>query len=70
MNSSTTALQTAGLVYGVGWLTGKITGTSKDEMIEAKMDALMHGEIKDTILDVVTTGLVDNTGLELSLIHI
>ena len=66
-NSGTTALQTAGLVYGVGWLTGKITGTSKDEMIEAKMDALMHGEIKDTILDVVTTGLVDNTGLEITM---
>lgn len=67
MNSSTTALQTAGLVYGVGWLTGKITGTSKDEMIEAKMDALMHGEIKDTVLDVITTGLVDNTGLEITM---
>ena len=66
-NSGTTALQTAGLVYGVGWLTGKITGTSKDEMIEAKMDALMHGEIKDTVLDVVTTGLVDNTGLEITM---
>ena len=66
-NSGTTALQTAGLVYGVSWLTGKITGTSRDEMIEAKMDALMHGEIKDTVLDVVTTGLVDNTGLEITM---
>lgn len=67
MNSSTTALQTAGLVYGVGWLTGKITGTSRDEMIEAKVDALMHGEISDTVLDVITTGLVDNTGLEITM---
>lgn len=66
-NSSTTALQTAGLVYGVGWLTGKITGTTKDEMIEAKIDALMHGEISDTVLDVITTGLVDNTGLEITM---
>ena len=66
-NSGTTALQTAGLVYGVGWLTGKITGTSKDEMIEAKMDALMHGEVSDTVLDVITTGLVDNTGLEITM---
>ena len=67
MNSSTTALQTAGLVYGVGWLTGKITGTSKDEMIEAKMDALMHGEVADTVIDVIKTGLVDNTGLEITM---
>lgn len=67
INSSTTALQTAGLVYGVGWLTGKITGTSRDEMIEAKMDALMHGEASDTVLDVITTGLVDNTGLEITM---
>lgn len=67
MNSSTTALQTAGLVYGIGWLTGKITGTTKDEMIEAKVDALMHGEVSDTVLDVITTGLVDNTGLEITM---
>ena len=67
INSSTTALQTAGLVYGVGWLTGKITGTSRDEMIEAKVDALMHGEIKDTVVDVIKTGLVDNTGLEITM---
>lgn len=66
-NSSTTALETAGLVYGIGWLTGKITGTSRDEMIEAKVDALMHGEISDTVLDVITTGLVDNTGLEITM---
>lgn len=66
-NSSTTALQTAGLVYGIGWLTGKITGTTKDEMIEAKVDALMHGEVSDTVLDVITTGLVDNTGLEITM---
>lgn len=67
LNSGTTALQTAGLVYGVGWLTGKITGTSKDEMIEAKMDALMHGEVADTVIDVIKTGLVDNTGLEITM---
>ena len=67
MNSSTTALQTAGLVYGISWLTGKITGTSRDEMIEAKVDALMHGEVADTVLDVITTGLVDNTGLEITM---
>ena len=67
MNSSTTALQTAGLVYGISWLTGKITGTSRDEMIEAKVDALMHGEVVDTVLDVITTGLVDNTGLEITM---
>ena len=66
-NSSTTALETAGLVYGIGWLTGKITGTSRDEMIEAKMDALMHGKASDTVLDVITTGLVDNTGLEITM---
>lgn len=66
-NSSTTALQTAGLVYGVSWLTGKITGTTKDEMIEAKMDALMHGEVADTVIDVIKTGLVDNTGLEITM---
>ena len=66
-NSSTTALQTAGLVYGVGWLTGKITGTTKDEMIEAKIDALMHGEVSDTVIDVIKTGLVDNTGLEITM---
>ena len=66
-NSSTTALQTAGLVYGVGWLTGKITGTTKDEMIEAKIDALMHGEVADTVIDVIKTGLVDNTGLEITM---
>lgn len=67
LNSGTTALQTAGLVYGVGWLTGKITGTSKDEMIEAKIDALMHGEVSDTVIDVIKTGLVDNTGLEITM---
>ena len=67
MNSSTTALQTAGLVYGISWLTGKITGTSRDEMIEAKVDALMHREVVDTVLDVITTGLVDNTGLEITM---
>ena len=67
IHSSTTALETAGLVYGVGWLTGKITGTTKDEMIEAKIDALMHGEVSDTVLDVITTGLVDNTGLEITI---
>jgi hypothetical protein len=67
INSSTTALQTAGLVYGVGWLTGKITGTTKDEMIEAKIDALMHGEVSDTVVDVIKTGLVDNTGLEITM---
>ena len=67
IHSSTTALETAGLVYGVGWLTGKITGTSRDEMIEAKMDALMHGEASDIVLDVITTGLVDNTGLEITM---
>ena len=66
-NSGTTALETAGLIYGVGWLTGKITGTSRDEMIEAKVDALMHGEIKDTVVDVIKTGLVDNTGLEITM---
>lgn len=67
INSSTTALETAGLVYGIGWLTGKITGTTKDEMIEAKMDALMHGEMPDVVLDVIKTGLVDNTGLEITM---
>nr|DAN72482.1 MAG TPA: hypothetical protein [Caudoviricetes sp.] len=67
LNSGTTALQTAGLVYGVGWLTGKITGTSRDEMVEAKMDALMHGEVADTVIDVIKTGLVDNTGLEITM---
>lgn len=67
LNSGTTALQTAGLVYGVGWLTGKITGTTKDEMIEAKIDALMHGEVSDTVIDVIKTGLVDNTGLEITM---
>lgn len=67
LNSGTTALQTAGLVYGVGWLTGKITGTTKDEMIEAKMDTLMHGEVTDTVIDVIKTGLVDNTGLEITM---
>ena len=66
-NSGTTALQTAGIVYGIGWLTGKITGTSKDEMIEAKIDALMHGEVADTVIDVIKTGLVDNTGLEITM---
>lgn len=66
-NSGTTALETAGLIYGVGWLTGKTTGTSRDEMIEAKVDALMHGEIKDTVVDVIKTGLVDNTGLEITM---
>lgn len=66
-NSGTTALQTAGVVYGIGWLTGKITGTSRDEMIEAKMDALMHGEVADTVIDVIKTGLVDNTGLEITM---
>ena len=66
-NSGTTALQTAGLVYGIGWLTGKITGTTKDEMIEAKIDALMHGEVSDTVIDVIKTGLVDNTGLEITM---
>ena len=66
-NSGTTALETAGLIYGVGWLTGKITGTSRDEMIEAKVDALMHGEIKDTVVDVIKTGLVDNTGFEITM---
>lgn len=67
LNSGTTALETAGLVYGVGWLTGKITGTSRDEMIEAKVDALMHGELADTVIDVIKTGLVDNTGLEITM---
>ena len=67
LNSGTTALQTAGLVYGVGWLTGKITGTTRDEMIEAKVDALMHGEVADTVIDVIKTGLVDNTGLEITM---
>lgn len=66
-NSGTTALQTAGLVYGIGWLTGKITGTSRDEMIEAKIDALMYGEFADTVIDVIKTGLVDNTGLEITM---
>lgn len=66
-NSGTTALETAGIVYGIGWLTGKITGTSRDEMIEAKMDALMHGEVADTVIDVIKTGLVDNTGLEITM---
>lgn len=66
-NSGTTALETAGLVYGVGWLTGKITGTTRDEMIEAKVDALMHGELADTVIDVIKTGLVDNTGLEITM---
>lgn len=66
-NSSSTALQTAGMVYAVKWGTGKITGTTQDEMVETKIEALMHGELGDTVLDVITTGLIDNTGLEIAL---
>nr|DAG03333.1 MAG TPA: hypothetical protein [Siphoviridae sp. ct6rT12]DAI56956.1 MAG TPA: hypothetical protein [Bacteriophage sp.] len=66
-NSSTTALGVAGAVYGINWLTGKATGTSTDEIIEAKMEALMSGEIGDTVIDVIRTGLIDNTGLEITM---
>ncbi len=66
-NSSTSALGTAGAAYGISWLTGKATGTSSDEMIEAKMEALMSGEIGDTVLDVIKTGLIDNTGLDITM---
>lgn len=66
-NAGSTALETATLVYGINWATGKLTGTTTDEITEAKIEALMSGELGDTIIDVVKTGLIDNTGLDITM---
>ena len=66
-NAGSTALETATLVYGINWATGKITGTTADEITEAKIEALMNGEFGDTIIDVVKTGLIDNIGLDITM---
>lgn len=67
INSGSTAMEVAAMVYGIHWITGKATGTTADEMTEAKMEALMHGEYGDTVIDVVKTGLIDNIGLDITM---
>lgn len=67
INSSSTALETATMVYAIRWATGKMTGTSADEQIEVKMESLMSGEYGDVVIDVAKAGLLDNIGLDIAM---
>lgn len=66
-NSTSTALQTTAAIYGIKWATGKLTGATSDDMVELKMDLLANGEYLDVALDVLSVGMVENTGLDIAL---